>query len=361
MGHPAEKEALPMVGNDHGGSLMAAEIAEQPVVLANLLEAGYESCRRLADVVRRRRPRFVLLAARGNSDHAALYAKYLVEVSLGLPAGLAAPSTMTAYGARPELSDVLLIAVGRSGGGGDLAQTVHAARAGGAITIAVTNASDADVIAAAEHHLDIWADSEVVTPSTRTYSAQLLALWMLIDCCRGGDTSTANLLPDAAAGLVARRAEVAALAARYRHTDRLVTTGRGYSYPTAREAALKLMESANVAAHAYSGADLLHGPLAMIDQNHPVIAVVPDGVGAQAMRPVLERLADRGADVTVLGGRGSATTANAFLDVEAVGVSEELHPVLDIIPLQYLALEMALARGLDPDSPRDRLRVPRAG
>ncbi len=335
------------------GALMAAEIAEQPEALARLLvPESLERVHEIVGTIAERSPRFVLLAARGTSDHAALYAKYLVEVSLGLPAGLASPSTMTAYGARPNLSDVLLMTVSQSGGSPDLVETVRTARAGGATTLAVTNNPDSAIAAASELHLDVLAGPERAVAATKSYSSQLLALWLLIDGYRGGDMSAAQGIPEAALSLVGRGEEVAALAARYRFTDRLVTTGRGYSYPTAREAALKLMETSYVAANAFSGADLLHGPLAMIDHDHPVIAVVPDGRGAEAMAPVLERLADRGADVTVFGGARSAGLGTVGYDLGCEQVTEELHPVVDIIPLQQLALQMTLARGFDPDSPR---------
>jgi glucosamine--fructose-6-phosphate aminotransferase (isomerizing) len=317
-----------------------------------LAPESLERVREIVGVIRERSPRFVLLAARGTSDHAALYAKYLVEVSLGLPAGLASPSTMTAYGARPNLSDVLLLTVSQSGGSPDLVETVRTARAGGASTLAVTNNPDSAIAAASELHLDVLAGPELAVAATKSYSSQLLALWLLIDAYRGGGTSAAQGIPEAAQSLVGRDDEVAALAARYRFTDRLVTTGRGYSYPTAREAALKLMETSYVSANAFSGADLLHGPLAMIDHDHPVIAVVPDGRGADAMAPVLERLADRGADVTVFGGARSVGLGTVGFDLGCEQVTEELHPVVDIIPLQQLALQMTLARGFDPDSPR---------
>lgn len=340
------------------GALMAVEIAEQPEALGRLLRPeGLEVAARLADVIRERAPRFVLLAARGTSDHAALYAKYLVEVSLGLPAGLASPSTMTAYGARPELSDVLLLTVSQSGGSPDLIETLRTARAGGATTLAVTNNLGSQMAAEAELNFDILAGPEQAVAATKSYSSSLLALWLVVEMYRGGDASAASRLPEAAQSLVDRRAEVAALAARYRFTDRLVTTGRGYSYPTARETALKLMETSYVAAHAFSGADLLHGPLAMIDHDHPVIAIVPDGLGAEAMKPVLERLADRGADVAVFGGQQSVGLGTVGFDLGSSDITEELHPIIDIIPLQQLALEMTLARGFDPDAPRGLSKV----
>lgn len=347
-----------MQGETTRGALMGAEITEQPDALARLLEPGpLARVRELAEVVRRRSPRFVLLAARGTSDHAALYAKYLVEVSLGLPAGLASPSTMTAYGARPDLSDVLLLTVSQSGGSPDLVQTVRTARSGGATTLSVTNTPGSPLAGVSELNLDILSGPELSVPATKSYSSELLALWLLVEAIRGGNPAQALGIPAAARSLVERRDEVAALANHYRFTDRLVTTARGYSYPTAREAALKLMETASVAAHAYSGADLLHGPLAMIDHDSPVIAVVPDGHGAEAMMPVLERLAERGADVAVLGGAQTEGMGTIRFRLGSGGISEELHPVVDIIPLQLLALEMSLARGFDPDFPRGLSKV----
>ena len=154
-----------------------------------------------------------------------------------------------------------------------------------------------------------------------------------------------------------RRQEIAALASRYRFTDRVILTGRGYAYATAREAALKLMETSYVAAHAFSGADLLHGPLAMIDQSHPVVAVVPDGAGATAMRPVLERMSERDADLLVLGGLQAVGYGTVSYPLEPL--PEDLAPIADIVPLQWLALEMALARGFDPDAPRGLAKVTR--
>ncbi len=337
------------------GAQMAAEIAEQPQVLARLLRDGSGSARDIAALLRGRAPRFVLFAARGTSDHAALYAKYLVEIKLGIPAGLASPSTLTAYGARPNFRDVLLVTVSQSGGSPDLVETTQRARECGALTLAVTNAPESALARAAEFHLDVMAGPERAVAATKSYSAELMALWMVLDAVQGGDTSRASGLVDAAAEVVARRQEVAEYASRYRFTDRLVVTGRGYSYPTAREAALKLMETTYIAAHSFSGADLLHGPLAMIDSDHPVIAVVPDGVGAHAMRPVLERLRERSADVTVFGGSDSIALATAGMHLPSV--EEELAPMVDIIALQWLCLEMALARGIDPDQPRGLSKI----
>ena len=232
------------------GALMATEIAEQPAVLAELLAQGADAIADAARRIAKRRPRFVLIAARGTSDHAALYAKYLVEVRLGLPAGLVSPSTMTVYGARPELSDVLFIAVSQSGGSPDLLDSLTVARDCGALTVAVTNNAASLLAGAADVHLDIRAGTERAVAATKTYTAELLTLYLLVVGAASGDVAAVDAIPDAAAATLGFEAATTA-AQRYRYADRLVTTARGYSYPTAREAALKLMETSYLAAKAF--------------------------------------------------------------------------------------------------------------
>ena len=328
-----------------GGALMAAEIAEQPDVLDRLLRDGAEDIGAVAGRIRQRSPRFVLFAARGTSDHAALYAKYLVEIRLGLPAGLASPSALTVYGSRPELRDVLFVAVSQSGGSSDLVDSTSAARECGALTVAVTNAPGSPLAAAAEFTVSVHAGPERAVAATKTYTAELLALYLLL----GGSPQDAAAVPAAAAATLATEAAYSA-AARYRYAAQLVTTARGYSYATAREAALKLMETSYLSAQAFSGADLLHGPLAMIDRGVPVIAVTSPDRGGAAMGPVLDRLAAVGADVLRVGDP-------AGLPVLADGVGAELLPLLEILPLQQLAWRLALDRGEDPDEPRGLAKV----
>ncbi|MEZ5115276.1 MAG: SIS domain-containing protein [Candidatus Nanopelagicales bacterium] len=341
--------------SDERGQLMAAEVAEQPAALQRLLDEGRAEVAAVAAAVRDAQPRFVLLAARGTSDHAALYAKYLVEITLGLPAGLASPSTLTAYGARPRMDGVLWLTVSQSGGSPDLVDSTRVAAECGALTVAVTNAPGSPLASAARLHVDTRSGPERAVAATKSYTGQLLALWLLVDAWRGGSGDAARDLPELAEQTLGSGA-AAQVAPRFRFVERLVTTGRGYAYPTAREAALKLMETSYVSAHAFSGADLLHGPFAMIDEDRPVIVVAPGGVGGDALVPVLERLRERGADVTLVGDPAAAPWADGWLPV-AAGAPEELGPVLQILPLQQLALRMAVARGHDPDAPRGLRKV----
>ena len=324
---------------------MAAEVAEQPVALERLLRDGTAEIARVRAEVLQRRPRFVVFVARGTSDHAALYAKYLVEVRLGLPAGLASASTFTVYGARPDLRDVLYVAISQSGGSPDLIGSLEAARACGATTVAVTNNAASQLAEIAEFHVDVLAGAERAVAATKSYTSQLLALHQLL---LGTDAAA---VPEASAATLAlAEARVPDAALRLRHARQLLTAARGYSYATAREAALKIMETCYLPAQAFSGADLLHGPLAMVDAGMPVIAVATPGAGGEAMRVVLERLGQVSADLVLVGD-------DAGLPVASAGVAEELLPILEILPLQRLAWRMALDRGGDPDRPRGLSKV----
>ena len=342
------------------GAGMAADIAEQPEVLARLAADRAGAIAEVAAEIAHHRPRFVLYAARGTSDHAALYAAYLTEIRLGIPVGLASPSAVTVYRARPDLSDAVVIGVSQSGGSPDIAEVLGTAAASGAHTVAVTNNPGSRLAAQAARHIDIAAGHERAVAATKTYTAELLALFMLIEGIRTGTGRLCGAEADGIAALpeLARTVldddTVTALAARYRFARRMVTTGRGYGYPTAREGALKLMETSYLSALSFSGADFLHGPLAMADPDVPVLAVAGDGPGGVAMREVVDRLRQRQADIVTI---GPSDVPGAAGRIPVPSVDERFAPMLDILPMQRLALTLALARGEDPDTPRGLRKV----
>lgn len=340
------------------GQGMAADIDEQPEVYNRLL-ADVGPIEAVAQAIQRKKPRHVVFAARGTSDHAALYGAYLSEIRLNLPAGLASPSAITVYGARPGLSDALVVGVSQSGGSPDLTEVLRVARESGALTVAVTNNSASPLNEVAELSVDVQGGHERAVAATKTYTAELLALFLLIEALRGGgavpaaEQDLAARLPDLAAEVL-KDPSATELAARYRFADRLVTTGRGYAYPTARETALKLMETSYLAALAFSGADLLHGPLAMADDQIPVLAIAGNGPGGAAIRDVVARLAEGRADVVTV---GPTDVPGATGRLPVPDIDERLAPMLDILPLQRLALALAVSRGLDPDAPRGLRKV----
>jgi glucosamine--fructose-6-phosphate aminotransferase (isomerizing) len=336
------------------GERMAAEVAEQPAVFDSLV-ARRGDLAGVASLIAARRPRFALLAARGSSDHAALYAKYLIEVLLELPAGLVSPSTTTLYGARPDFTDVLYLSVSQSGGSPDLVAATEAARAQGALTVAVTNTLASPLSDAAELSVDIKAGDELAVAATKTYTATLLSLYLLVDAVRGGSGAAVAGLGELAATALA--APIDEAVERYRGIERVVTTGRGYSSATAAEAALKLAETSYLGARSYSGADLLHGPVAAIDGSTGVVAVTSRGRGGDAMRDVVETVHTRGATVLAVG--SAASDVPADLRIAVPETAEEVSPILEILPLQRLALALSLARGGDPDNPRGLSKVTR--
>jgi glucosamine--fructose-6-phosphate aminotransferase (isomerizing) len=343
------------------GQGMAADIAEQPAGYARLLEGGHAAAiAAVAARVAESRPRHVVFVGRGTSDHAALYGAYLTEIRLGIPVASASPSAITLYGARPDLSDALVVGVSQSGGSPDLTEVMKVARASGALTLAVTNNPASPLAQTAELSIDVAAGHERAVAATKTYTAELFALLLLVEGIRAGDgvlpaeeRTALEAIPELAEKVLGDRSATE-LAGRYRFAARMVTTGRGYAYPTARETALKLMETSYLPALAFSGADLLHGPLAMADLDVPVLAVVGSGPGGEAMTEVVNRLGERRADVVTI---GAADVPGAAGRLAVPAVDERYSPLLDILPLQQLALALALARGEDPDAPRGLKKV----
>jgi glucosamine--fructose-6-phosphate aminotransferase (isomerizing) len=341
------------------GSGMAADIAEQPGGYARLLATAPQVAE-VARVIADRAPAHVVFVARGTSDHAAIYGSYLAEIRLGLPAGLASPSTMTLFGARPDFSRALVVGVSQSGRSPDLVRVLDVARRSGATTLAVTNAPDSELAATAELHVDVRAGRERAVAATKTYTAELLALLLVVEGVRTGTGRAApkvaavlDRLPDLAATTLDSDVPDEA-AIRLRFAGQLLCTGRTYGYPTAREAALKIIETSYLSALAYSGADILHGPVAVAAPAVPVVAVVGAGPGGRSMAEVLDRVRSRSAEVIAV---SPAEVPGARIRLPVPEVAEEYSPLLDILPLQRLALRLALERGGDPDAPRGLTKV----
>ncbi|QSB07060.1 SIS domain-containing protein [Natronoglycomyces albus] len=339
---------------------MHQDIGEQPEVYAGLLSNQAAQIAAVAARISELKPRSIVFTARGTSDHAALYGTYLSEIRLGIPASLASPSVMSVYGGTPNYAGSLVVGVSQSGGSPDLTAVLRAASKSGATTLAITNNPDSPLAETADLHIDVAAGHERAVAATKTYTAELLALLMLIEGIRTGTGTLAApeqellaQLPDLASQAL-ENSVAKELAERYRFAQKLITTGRGYAYPTARETALKLMETSYVPALAFSGADLLHGPLAMADSAVPVLAIVGSGPGGHAMREVLTRLDERRADIVTI---GPHDLPGQSARMSSPDVDERVAAMLDILPLQELAMHIAIARGENPDAPRGLKKI----
>ena len=337
-------------------SKMYAEIREQPEVLERILNEGWAEVLSASRTLQEGGLRSVMIAARGTSDNAALYAKYLFEVLLGVPTALASPSAFTLYESKMNLEGVLLVGVSQSGESQDVLETVRRSAELGASTLTVTNDENSAMAEAAQHHFFLRAGKEESVAATKTYTAELLVLYLLISALKGEKSpgDEVRRLP----ALLRKVLEVEWEGTeRYRYAEYMVVTSRGYNLATAEEAALKLMETAYVVAQAFSAADLRHGPMAMIGQDFPVVVIAPPGKVQQDLRYLVDGLKDRGAEfVAISDDRSILERASARFDVQ-VQCPDELSPILYAVPIQLFAENLAHLKGLNPDSPRGLSKV----
>jgi glutamine---fructose-6-phosphate transaminase (isomerizing) len=297
-----------------------------------------------------------MLTARGTSDNAAYYAKYLFEVLLGVPTALASPSVFTLYEGRMDLEDTLVIGVSQSGESKDVLETVRRSGELGAATLAITNDEGSPLAGVADAHLFVRAGEEKSVAATKTYTAELLLSYLLVSALDGArePDAEARRLPDQARQVLGETWDGVA---RYRYADHLVVASRGYNLATAKEAALKLTETSYVVAEAFSAADLRHGPIAMIGRDFPVVAIVPPGEARPGMTALVEGLAERGAELVVVSEDANMIDRAAAGFRMPVSCTEKLSPVLYALPAQLLAHDLSSLKGLDPDAPRGLRKV----
>jgi glutamine---fructose-6-phosphate transaminase (isomerizing) len=328
-------------------SLARAEIAEQPDVVARLLDRERTAIEALAAEVRRRAPRYAVLAARGTSDNAARYAQHVLGRILRLPVVLATPSLHTLYDAPPRYADAVVIGISQSGASPDIVSVVAEGTKQGALTAAITNAPSSPLASAADHVIDLGAGEERSVAATKTYTASLAAIAALVARGDAALSEEVERLPDALAAQLALSDDAASAVRAGADWQRLTVVGRGAHYATAFEAALKIRELAGIVAEPYSPADLLHGPIAAVGPRQPLLAIAPAGPTEESMREVVAAARERGARVAAIG--HDRTLGDPFL--ELVDIPEWLGPVVAIVPAQLLAVGLAEERGVDVDAP----------
>jgi len=337
---------------------MAQEIAEQPEAVRATLEALLplrEQVHELADGRRQ-----VLFVARGTSDNAAVYGRYLLETHAGVLAALAAPSVATHYRRRLDLSDVVTVSVSQSGATEEIVETQTWARECGAATVAVTNVEGSPLAEAADLALVTRAGPEEAVPATKTYTAQLVAMATLGTALADDPTALdAELerVPDTIAQLLESAAGVEPAIAALHEASYAVVSGRGLMLGTALETALKLEETCLRPVRGYSYADLRHGPISVVTEGMTAVLVAaPDGPMVDPLVSLAEDLAGRGATVVGIGGEQRFAEACA-VHVPGPDLPEALAPLGTIVPVQLMVEGLARSLGLDPDQPRGLAKV----
>jgi glucosamine--fructose-6-phosphate aminotransferase (isomerizing) len=340
-------------------SYMLDEIRQQPDVISKLVECERDAVTELASEIRRRDICLVVMAARGTSDHAAIYGKYLLEISNGYPVALADPSIFTLYGAELRMERGLVIGISQSGQAADVAEYLEQSKRLGALTVGVTNVPGSTLTKTAHHTIHCHAGKEFGVAATKTYTSTLAALYMLSASLADTGSRVDDLLACAEAMRSALSIEpyVADRAERYRYMQDGYVISRGLNYCTAMETALKLAETSYVSLNAYSAADFLHGPIAAVHEEEPCFLIAPPGKAYANMLDIARRLDERSAETVILSSEHeilSLATTPLKLDVT---LAEELSPLVYIIPGQLLAYYLAVARGHDPDRPRGLTKV----
>ncbi|HSE97838.1 MAG TPA: SIS domain-containing protein [Blastocatellia bacterium] len=339
-------------------SLMLTEIEQQPAALERTLRREGRRIARFAQSFRKQRPRLIVLVARGSSDNAALFGRYLLEISTGIPVSLAAPAVHTLYRARLDLKDTLVIGISQSGEGLDINMVLENSKRAGATTLAITNESGSTMARAADETFLIHAGRERSVAATKTYTGQLMVFYLLASALNG-DRQFADVerLPEYAALTLRMRPQIDGIVERYVFMDHAVVVGRGLNYANAFEFAIKLMETCYIVAERFSSADFLHGPIAMIESGFPAFLFAPPGKTLAGMRDLLGKLTRLGAETVVISSeRTVLRSATRALEIPE-RISEMLSPIPYIIPAQLFAALLAKAKGLSPDRPRSLAKV----
>jgi glucosamine--fructose-6-phosphate aminotransferase (isomerizing) len=348
-------------------SKMLEEIRQQPVALEKTLKSEMRDFERLRRRLAAHPPRMVLLAARGTSDNAAQFGRYLLEIATGIPVSLAAPSIFTLYEAKLALDGVLVVAISQSGESTDTNRVLEVARAAGALTVGITNEPDSSLAKLAEHVFVVRAGREKSVAATKTYTGQLLMMYLLA-WALGADIAIDDLkkLSAHAAAALELEKDIAERAERYTFITQAIVVGRGLNYSNAFEFALKLMETCYVVAERFSSADLMHGPIAMVETAFPAFLFTPGGVTWTGLREMLEKLEQLKAQtlvITDLSNREAIQLARRSLTIPVKlahksSLPVEVYtPIPYIIPAQLFAARLAEEKGLDPDRPRTLSKV----
>jgi glutamine---fructose-6-phosphate transaminase (isomerizing) len=334
-------------------SLMMREILDQPEALHRTFNAERDHAKDFSLFAAKENFRLILLVARGTSDNAALFGRYLLEITTGIPVSLCAPSVHTVYHARLRLRNTLVVGISQSGEGADINLVLQSARRQGAYTVAITNEAHSTMAGTAHDVFLARAGRQRSVAATKTYTTQLLLLYLLATALsRQITVANVSELPGRVREALKLEPEIKELVERYRYMRQCVVVARGLNYANAFELSLKLMETCYVVAERFSSADFLHGPIAMIERDFPVLIFVPPGKSSSELRKLVSRLKGLRAETLAISSEHSRFP-DATRVIRVPGDLPEIYtPVPYIIPGQIFAAMLADVKGLDPDKPR---------
>lgn len=330
------------------GAIMASEIAETPKVFRAILDnkSAFDA---IKNVLIEEKIQSVLILARGTSDNAAHYLKYLIETQIGLPVGLTSPSSVTVYNSELKYSNTLVVAISQSGQSPDLVKFATAARKSNAYVISMTNDEKSPLATVAHNHFSLMAGPELAVAATKSYNAQLLVSYLLVAAWTGKQVNGEQIVSEATrlAGTQALVSEAVTVASREKE---VVILGRGFAYPNAREAALKIQETCKISVQGLSTADYLHGPISALTPDTQVFIVAPSHMPAPSITEATVKIRKTSSRIFWIGNGGTPEGEDIVL--AGSNCDDEIaSTIVDAIVLQRFALEFAVASGYDPDAP----------
>jgi glucosamine--fructose-6-phosphate aminotransferase (isomerizing) len=331
-------------------TLMSQEVTESPAVVERQLRANQAAIAALGATLRRAPPAVVVTCARGSSDHAATYAKYLIETLLGVPVASAAPSVSSIYASPVQADRTLLLAISQSGGSPDLLTTVEAHRAAGALVVALVNDPDSPLAQAADILLPLHAGPELAVAATKSCIAAMAALVAIVVAWSGDEEIGAALTTLPHMLREALTLDWSAASNALRPADRMFVLGRGYSFGIAQEAALKLKETCAIQAEPFSSAEVRHGPMRIVDEGFPVLAFATSDEAGADVAATAREMSAHGA-VTLIAGEGG--------DLPIVSGHSALQPIAMLATFYRMAEQLSLSLGMDPDAPPGLAKVTR--
>ena len=337
----------------NNGSLMWAEIAQIPSVFQKLADRADAIT---AQVQKLPLDSFdsVILLARGTSDNAALYLKYLIEIKIGIPCGLASPSVVTVYQSKLKFKNCLVIALSQSGQSPDLINYAQAAKIGGAKVLALTNDLNSPLAKSADLHLYLEAGEEKAVAATKSYSAELLLSLLVVSIWAKEAIDFASLVSEANRA-VSNIDSVSKIVDSFDHSFGITTLGRGFAYANAHETALKIQETLKIPVSSFSSADYLHGPISSLHENSRVIFLAPTGVSTTGMAATVTRIREITPHIYWIG--SGFELKSGEISLGGASLPETLAVIADIIVLQQFAMLLAIKNGLNPDAPAGLLKV----
>ncbi|MEO3432993.1 SIS domain-containing protein [Inquilinus sp. CAU 1745] len=331
---------------------MLAEASETPRIVARQFERNADAVATLAERLRAAPPRFVVTGARGSSDHAATFAKYLIETRLGLVTASAAPSVATIYNRTLAMEGALFIAISQSGRSPDLIDMTERAKAGGALTVALVNDSESPLAAVCDTVLPLHAGAETSVAATKSYIGSLAALLHLTAAWTGDEALTRALTQLPGRLEEALDLDWSPMVDALADARDLLILGRGTNLAIAQEAALKLKETCGLHSEAFSAAEVMHGPVALVGQDYPVVVFSPEDETRASVRELAATIRAQGGRVLIAETEGAA---------DRLPVPRPLHPACDSLPMilafYRAAARLSVRRGLDPDEPRHLRKV----